>query len=92
MCAEYSQLRAVCDMGSVRAGTGDRLARPGSPDLDTEPPPPRWQHQELAGAGEMLNGTGLAYLWDSATLRWRGVNSPCGTDGPLVAGAEQLTA
>ncbi|MFJ9821554.1 YciI family protein [Streptomyces sp. NPDC101151] len=48
-------------------------------------------HQDLADTGEMLNGAGLAFPRDTATLRWAGEGSVA-ADGPLTDATEQLTA
>jgi hypothetical protein len=43
---------------------------------------------ELLATGELRNGCGLAYPAETRTLRWQGGPS----DGPFLAGVEQLTA
>ncbi|MDC2954361.1 YciI family protein [Streptomyces gilvifuscus] len=48
-------------------------------------------HRDLEGAGEMLNGAGLAYPRDTTTIRWH-EDGPTTTQGPLTDGREQLTA
>ncbi|MFI8243014.1 YciI family protein [Streptomyces sp. NPDC085866] len=48
-------------------------------------------HEDLAETGEMLNGAGLGYPRDTATLCWAGQGSVA-ADGPLTDTAEQLTA
>ncbi|MFJ9869905.1 YciI family protein [Streptomyces sp. NPDC101165] len=48
-------------------------------------------HADLADTGEMLNGAGLGYPSDTATLRWAGQGS-VSADGPLTDATEQLTA
>ncbi|MCZ0987901.1 YciI family protein [Streptomyces diastatochromogenes] len=48
-------------------------------------------HEDLADTGEILNGAGLAYPRDTATLRWAGQGSVA-ADGPLTDAAEQVTA
>ncbi|WP_406208875.1 YciI family protein [Kitasatospora sp. NBC_01560] len=49
-------------------------------------------HRDLDGSGEILNGAGLAYPEDTATLRGTPDGPVTTTDGPLVAATEQLTA
>ena len=47
---------------------------------------------ELTTSTEVLNGAGLAYPEQTRTLRYRPDAEPAASDGPLVAGTEQLTA
>ncbi|PKW08992.1 Uncharacterized conserved protein [Streptomyces sp. 1222.5] len=49
-------------------------------------------HAELAGTGEMLNGAGLGYPADTATLRWQPDGPVAVADGPLVPAELHLTA
>lgn len=48
-------------------------------------------HRDLATTGEMLNGAGLGYPAETATLRWN-EGAPTAADGPLTAATEQVTA
>ena len=36
-------------------------------------------HQDVEGTGEMLNGAGLGYPWDTTTLRWHKTGSTATT-------------
>jgi hypothetical protein len=47
---------------------------------------------ELTAESELLNGAGLAYPEQTRTFRYRPGADPAGSDGPLVAGTEHLTA
>lgn len=46
---------------------------------------------ELTASGELLDGAGLDYPWDTLTLRRR-EDEAMVTSGPLVSATEQLTA
>lgn len=51
-------------------------------------------HADLAATGEMLNGAGLAFPADTATLRWSpgAATAPSEAQGPLAAAVEHVTA
>jgi hypothetical protein len=49
-------------------------------------------HRDLGGTGELLNGAGLVFPAETATMRWRPDESPAIDEGPLIAGDEQVTA
>ena len=45
----------------------------------------------LTESGELLNGAGLDYPWNTFTIRWN-QGDPLRTDGPFTDAEEQLTA
>jgi hypothetical protein len=47
---------------------------------------------ELTDPAEVLNGAGLGYPEQTSTFRYRPGADPVGSEGPLVAGTEHLTA
>ena len=49
-------------------------------------------HKDLEATGEMLNGAGLAYPADTATLRWQRDAAPTASDGPFAEAAEHVSA
>lgn len=49
-------------------------------------------HRDLAETGEMLNGAGLGYPADTATLRWHAGGPTTVADSPLAATTEHVTA
>jgi len=46
---------------------------------------------QLTDSGELIDGAGLDYPWETITLRWCD-GDPAGTIGPFVEAGEQLTA
>jgi len=46
---------------------------------------------KLTGMGELLNGEGLDYPWNTATLHWN-QGEPVTTNGPFAEAHEHLTA
>ncbi len=46
---------------------------------------------KLRESGELLNGEGLDYLWNTITVRWN-QGRPTTTDAPFSGAEQQLTA
>ena len=46
---------------------------------------------ELTKSGELLDGAGLDYAWNTHTIQWN-QNNPVSTEGPLINNQDQVTA